>query len=176
MLGSDKMTTSVAFLAGASSGSLETVVNCPPEVIKVRLQSRENLKIYSGTIDAIVKVVRSEGISAVYKGFEPMVLRNFTWNGCFFGVSFYLRSQMPQSTTNASAMGQLFVAGAAGGLVGAVLATPFDVLKTRAQNATAALPYSNSFSGILHLSKHEGAQPPYLSRTNAVTAIVTAAV
>jgi hypothetical protein len=54
------------------------------------LQSRENLKVYNGTIDAIVKVVRSEGVSAVYKGFEPMVLRNFTWNGCFFGVAFYL--------------------------------------------------------------------------------------
>jgi hypothetical protein len=126
----------------------------------VRLQSRENLKIYNGTIDAIVKVVRSEGVGAVYKGFEPMALRNFTWNGCFFGVAFYLRSLMPKSTTNSAAMGQLFVAGASGGFVGAVCATPFDVLKSRAQNATAALPYSNSFSGIFHLSKHEGPPPP----------------
>ncbi len=30
---------------------------------------------------------------------------------------------------------------------GAVFATPFDVLKSRAQNATTPLPYSNSFSG-----------------------------
>jgi hypothetical protein len=66
---------------------------------------------------------------------------------------------MPKSTTNTSAMSQLFVAGAAGGFVGAIFATPFDVLKSRAQNATTALPYSNSFTGILHLSKHEGTLP-----------------
>jgi hypothetical protein len=48
----------------------EAFVNCPFEVVKVRLQSPDALSLYSGTVDAALKIARQEGPAALYKGLE----------------------------------------------------------------------------------------------------------
>ena len=53
------------------AGMTETIVNCPFELVKVRLQAKENKALYKSTLDAVVKIYRNEGIRALYKGFEP---------------------------------------------------------------------------------------------------------
>jgi len=57
-------------MAGTMAGMTETIVNCPFEVVKVRVQAKENKALYRSTLDAVVKIYRNEGLMALYKGFE----------------------------------------------------------------------------------------------------------
>ncbi len=51
-------------------GATEAFINCPFEVIKVRMMSTDSLKAYNSVPDATLKIARQEGILALYKGFE----------------------------------------------------------------------------------------------------------
>jgi solute carrier family 25 2-oxodicarboxylate transporter 21 len=60
-----------AALAGAMAGATETLVNCPFETIKVRMQSLEHLNRFKSTGHCLLETVRTEGPLALYRGFEP---------------------------------------------------------------------------------------------------------
>ncbi|XP_050685295.1 mitochondrial uncoupling protein Bmcp [Leptidea sinapis] len=75
----------------ASLGS--AVASTPLDVIRTRLMNQRNVKgvaavggvrIYKGTVDCLLQTVRSEGGSALYKGFVPTWLRMGPWNIIFF--------------------------------------------------------------------------------------------
>jgi Mitochondrial carrier protein len=63
---------SVTRVAGASAGVTEALINCPFELVKVRMQALENQKLYRGTAHAVTTILRSEGVAVLYRGVEPM--------------------------------------------------------------------------------------------------------
>lgn len=50
---------------------------------------------YSGTFDAILKILKQEGPLALYNGLEATVWRHAAWNGGYFGVIFGVRDFLP---------------------------------------------------------------------------------
>lgn len=67
------------FTASMFSGFLTTVASMPVDIAKTRLQ---NMKVsadgkaeYRGTIDVLSRVVRQEGVFALWKGFTPYFCR-----------------------------------------------------------------------------------------------------
>lgn len=66
------------FVASMFSGFVTTVASMPVDMAKTRIQ---NMKIvdgkpeYKGTIDVLGKVVRHEGVFALWKGFTPYFCR-----------------------------------------------------------------------------------------------------
>ncbi|CAH0603575.1 unnamed protein product [Chrysodeixis includens] len=75
----------------ASLGS--AVASTPLDVIRTRMMNQRKMKnqvakpserIYTGTIDCLLRTVRSEGFLALYKGFIPTWLRMGPWNIIFF--------------------------------------------------------------------------------------------
>lgn len=79
-------------MAGLATGVTEAVlVVTPAEVCKIRLQaqSKEHGRC-NGLLDMASKIVREEGVGALYKGVVPTILRqgcnqavNFTFYGLF---------------------------------------------------------------------------------------------
>lgn len=84
----------VASLGGA-------VASTPLDVIRTRLMNQKRIaipaptlntyppaaptaKIYAGTVDCLLRTVRTEGCMALYKGFIPAWLRMGPWNIIFF--------------------------------------------------------------------------------------------
>jgi len=66
------------FLASMTSGLVTTVVSMPVDIVKTRLQSMkvvDGAPEYRGAGDAFVKIVRSEGVVSLWKGFTPYYLR-----------------------------------------------------------------------------------------------------
>lgn len=67
------------FVASMMSGFITTVASMPVDIAKTRLQ---NMKVsadgkaeYRGTIDVLSRVVRQEGVLALWKGFTPYFCR-----------------------------------------------------------------------------------------------------
>ena len=66
-------------LAGATGGTVGTILNTPMDVVKSRIQNSPkiagSIPKYNWAYPAIGTVLKEEGFSALYKGFLPKVLR-----------------------------------------------------------------------------------------------------
>eukprot|EP01119_Soliformovum_irregulare_P004851 TRINITY_DN159_c0_g1_i1.p1 TRINITY_DN159_c0_g1~~TRINITY_DN159_c0_g1_i1.p1 ORF type:complete len:243 (-),score=69.62 TRINITY_DN159_c0_g1_i1:66-794(-) len=72
-------TTLYNFIAGGIAGTLGTILNTPPDVVKSRIQNQVVVAgvkpKYNWTIPSMIEIARTEGMGALYKGFTPKVLR-----------------------------------------------------------------------------------------------------
>ena len=66
-------------LAGATGGTIGTILNTPMDVVKSRIQNSPkvvgSIPKYNWAWPAVGTVMKEEGFSALYKGFLPKVLR-----------------------------------------------------------------------------------------------------
>ncbi|GMH19082.1 hypothetical protein Nepgr_020923 [Nepenthes gracilis] len=79
--GSNGVTALQIFLLGALAKLGATVVTYPLLVVKSRLQSKQvisadNRRHYRGTSDAIMKMIRYEGLSGFYKGMSTKIVQS----------------------------------------------------------------------------------------------------
>ena len=72
-----------ALLGGMASGCFSTLCNNPFDMVKTRMQGLE-AKRYNGFIDCFVKVVRQEGVSALWNGTLPRLMRVVPGQGIIF--------------------------------------------------------------------------------------------
>jgi solute carrier family 25 (mitochondrial citrate transporter), member 1 len=135
--------TSITFTAGLASGLTEAVlVVTPAEVCKIRMQSQYHSLMdptqmahrkYTNVLQTALVIVREEGISALYKGVVPTMLRQ----GCNQAVNFTAYSIIKQQVNN-----------------------PLDVIKTRLQKQVVvpgkAPKYSGLLSGVAVIAREEG--------------------
>lgn len=136
---SGKLTQKKAVVAGMSAGITEAFVVVPFELVKIRLQAKENIGVYKNTTDALKKILQNEGPLALYKGLEATFWRNASWNGGYFGLIHWLTAQFPKPQTESQTLLRDFVAGAISGTFATMLNTPFDTAKTRIQNQDVGL-------------------------------------
>eukprot|EP01080_Neovahlkampfia_damariscottae_P005300 gene5300-8918_t len=120
--------------AGAMAGATETFVNCPFEVVKVRMQSKDNLKLYKNTMDAVVQIGKNEGILTLYKGFEAQLFRNAMWNGTYFALIPFVKNLAGPANSKSEELTKKFISGSIAGTIATTTNTPFDVVKSRIQN------------------------------------------
>lgn len=144
------------FMSGAAAGMTEAFINCPFEVVKVRMQAKENVGIYKNTRHATMSTIRNEGVFALYKGFEAQLWRNGVWNGTYFGVIHKIKAAMPKPTNKKEELGVNFVAGFIAGTAATTLNTPLDVVKSRKQNPAHAVHYKWALPSVAKIYREEG--------------------
>jgi solute carrier family 25 2-oxodicarboxylate transporter 21 len=86
-----KETAKVRFLAGFLSGWPEAAVVTPFDTVKVKLQSRRFSSQYQNSWDCMKGVIKQDGVIGLWRGLEPTLWRNGTWNGIYFTVIGYIR-------------------------------------------------------------------------------------
>ncbi|KAH7124132.1 mitochondrial 2-oxodicarboxylate carrier protein-like protein [Dendryphion nanum] len=132
------LTQPIAILTGASAGATESLVVVPFELVKIRLQDKTSAARYNGLVDCLSKVIRQEGLLALYNGFEATLWRHIVWNAGYFGCIFQVRSLLPAPSEAKKPKVQKTIndlaAGFVGGVVGTTLNTPLDVIKSRIQS------------------------------------------
>jgi solute carrier family 25 (mitochondrial 2-oxodicarboxylate transporter), member 21 len=69
------MNQPLSVLTGATAGASESFVVVPFELVKIRLQDRASAGKYNGAADAVVKIIRQEGLLALYNGLEATLWR-----------------------------------------------------------------------------------------------------
>ena len=77
----DRISALEVFLLGATAKLGATVTTYPLLVVKSRLQAKQeiggsNSLRYTGTVDAIIKMIRYEGISGFYKGMSTKIVQS----------------------------------------------------------------------------------------------------
>src|SRR5436853_7496006 len=73
--GVNTMTQPLSVLTGATAGATEAFVVVPFELVKIRLQDRASAGKYNGAVDAVAKIIKNEGIVALYNCLEATPLR-----------------------------------------------------------------------------------------------------
>lgn len=85
------------FTASMISGFVTTVASMPVDIAKTRIQNMkinaDGSKEYKGAIDVLIKVIRHEGVFALWKGFWPYYFRL----GPHTVITFILMEQMNQA-------------------------------------------------------------------------------
>lgn len=73
-------------LASVASGLCATTLSCPADVIKTRMmnQGQEAKAMYKNSYDCLVKTVKYEGATALWKGFLPTWARLGPWQFVFW--------------------------------------------------------------------------------------------
>jgi solute carrier family 25 citrate transporter 1 len=161
----------VTFTAGLASGLTEAIlVVTPAEVCKIRMQSQYHSMIdpsqmqhrkYTNVVQTAVTIVREEGISALYKGVVPTMLRQ----GCNQAVNFTAYSAIKQkvmeyqNTDQLQHWQSLLIGGLSGGM-GPLVNNPLDVVKTRLQKQIVHPGKEPKYTGLSQacvvIAKEEG--------------------
>jgi len=80
------LNTLAVLTAGGMAGIANWSVAIPGDVIKSRMQTAPK-GTYSGFVDCVTKLIKTEGVPALFKGLGPAMVRAFPANAaCFFGV------------------------------------------------------------------------------------------
>ncbi|KAK9490952.1 hypothetical protein V1508DRAFT_399401 [Lipomyces doorenjongii] len=109
--GATQMNQPLSVLTGATAGATEAFVVVPFELVKIRLQDKVSGSLYKSLLDVAIKIVRNEGILAIYNGLE-------------FGVIFKVRELMPKAETPSGQTMNDLIAGTIGGTAGTIPNTP----------------------------------------------------
>lgn len=126
----DLTAVAAPMLAGCISRTASVTVISPLELVRTKLQSRENYR-YSELFPIIRNAVKQEGILSLWRGLSPMLLRDVPfsmiyWLG-FEQCKIMLLARMDYSPVVP------FIAGSISGAIAAALTTPLDVVKTHMQ-------------------------------------------
>jgi solute carrier family 25 2-oxodicarboxylate transporter 21 len=163
--GKGKISQTGAVVAGTGAGIIEAHIVVPFELVKIRLQAKEYAGLYSSTLDALTKIVKTEGLMTLYNGLEATIWRHGTWNAGYFGSIHLVRTTLPEAKTKTGNSFRNFVAGAVAGTVGTILNTPFDVVKSRIQmqrKVDGVVPkYNWTIPGLASVFAEEGPRALY---------------
>ena len=117
-------------MAGCISRTASVTVIAPLELVRTKLQSRENYR-YSELFPIMRNAVKQEGILSLWRGLSPMLLRDVPFSMIYW-LGFEQLKVMLLTRMEYSAMVP-FLAGSISGAVAAALTTPLDVVKTHMQ-------------------------------------------
>uniref|UniRef100_A0A182N6L3 Mitochondrial dicarboxylate carrier n=1 Tax=Anopheles dirus TaxID=7168 RepID=A0A182N6L3_9DIPT len=127
----------------------------PLDLLKVTLQTQQEGKI--SLLQLTGKVVRTQGVLALYNGLSASLLRQLTYSTTRFGIYEVGKQAMG---SDSGFLGKALLAGAAGA-AGGFVGTPADMVNVRMQN-DIKLPleqrrnYKNAVDGLFRVYREEG--------------------
>merc|ERR1719217_395747 len=62
-------------LAGAAAGAVSVVLTMPQDTVKTRMQGEEAKKLYKGTVDCAMQILKNDGPMQFYAGTWPRMIR-----------------------------------------------------------------------------------------------------
>ncbi|ODV90049.1 hypothetical protein CANCADRAFT_1780 [Tortispora caseinolytica NRRL Y-17796] len=170
-----QISTLGGFIGGAIAACGAVTVTNPVEMVKTRMQLQGELsgtnakKVYTGLFQALRVIYKNEGIRGWQRGLTAAYIYQIGLNGSRLG--FY--EPIRQGTSSVfygdqnNRMWTSVFAGATSGIIGAVLGSPFYLIKTRMQSYSPTLPvgqqtyYKSVLHGLISVYKTEGIRGLY---------------
>ena len=136
-------------LSSMGSGAIASVIGNPMDISMVRMQA-DSLKPaaqrrgYAHVFDALTRIAREEGVTALWRGFQPTVARAIAMNVGMM-ATYDVAKDAIVAVNGDNMLSQVAASGIAGTAC-VVTSLPFDLVKTRLQNMTAGadgkMPYN----------------------------------
>ncbi|CAJ1383375.1 unnamed protein product [Effrenium voratum] len=147
-------------VAGMCSGGPEALVTTPFQVVKIRMQNKDLVQHYANDFDCLIKVLLEEGPQALLAGLQSTVIRNCVWNGVYFGTISFLSSSTDQRDGLVGGVQRLGT-GLCAGMFATCFNAPFDVAKSRIQQAKSESGSRTTFGVLADILRHEGPRALY---------------
>jgi len=90
-------------------------------------------KMYAGSIDCASKLVKADGVGALFKGLPPALVRQSTYGSMRYGFYTPIRDMLGIEPGKPVPLWKKIVAGAGSGAIASALANPTDLVKVRMQ-------------------------------------------
>lgn len=137
----------VKIAAGITTGALAMSIANPTDLVKIRFQTQASAggkPKYTSALSAYPKIVREEGVRALWTGLNANIFRNSVINAAELATydefkGFLLHRGMSDN------LPCHFIAGAMAGILAVIVGNPFDVLKSRMMAAEVG-----QYRGMLH--------------------------
>lgn len=152
-------------LSAVSAGGLAAMIGNPADLALIRMQSdglkplaqRQN---YTGVMNALSRIAKTEGIGALWAGAYPTVVRAMALNfGQLAGYS-QAKEQLKKSAPWLPSQAQTLAASAIAGFFASFFSLPFDFVKTRLQKQIKGpdgkLPYASMAACFRKVAQDEG--------------------
>ncbi|KAI0178651.1 mitochondrial carrier [Hypoxylon sp. FL1284] len=150
--------------AGLAAGGIAAFVGNPADLALIRMQS-DGLKPlaerrnYKSVVDALSSIVRAEGVTALWAGAAPTVVRAMSLN--LGQLAFFSEAKARlRDGTAWSPQSQTLAASAIAGFFASFLSLPFDFVKTRLQKQQRGpdgrLPYRGMSDCFVKVARQEG--------------------
>ncbi|KDE08552.1 hypothetical protein MVLG_01329 [Microbotryum lychnidis-dioicae p1A1 Lamole] len=152
-----------SMLAGAGAGLVTSVVTCPLDVIKTRLQASGATTAPRGLIGTCVHIASTAGFRGFYRGLGPTIIGYLPTWAIYFTVYDKIKSTMGRSRGNDDPISHI-VAAMVAGATGTIVTNPLWVVKTRFMTQTTGPnepPYSHTWDAIRRIYHTEGIQTFY---------------
>ncbi|XP_055352160.1 mitochondrial basic amino acids transporter-like [Paramacrobiotus metropolitanus] len=145
------------FLAGMLAGGVQSLISCPMELAKTKIQiqgilgpdpmeaiksgfaAHQKPPLYKSPSDCLWQLYRQRGLRAVYRGFNATLSRELPGFGTYFFAYEYLvrlmtpPSEEPGGPPGEIGIGRLLLAGGLSGIISWLVSFPQDVVKSRFQ-------------------------------------------
>lgn len=139
----EPLTLSQKAVAGGMAGGVMSFLNCPVELLKVKLQTqygdaKPGHKPYTGVFNCGVRTFQERGIGGLYRGLGITILRDIPSFWAYFGLyeglkaAFVYRRLGVADGSKSNGLEQ-FLAGGFAGISAWLTAYPQDVVKSRVQ-------------------------------------------
>ncbi|PON65529.1 Mitochondrial substrate/solute carrier [Trema orientale] len=167
------LTVNQQIICGAGAGVAVSILACPTELVKCRLQAQSALADsasagvavkYGGPLDVARQVLRSEGgVRGLFKGLVPTLAREVPGNAVMFGVYEAVKQYLAGGTdTSGLGRGSLIVAGGLAGGSFWFSVYPTDVVKSVIQVDDYKNPkFSGSIDAFRKIVASEGVKGLY---------------
>ena len=165
-------------VAGGGARAVVATVSSPLELLRTRMQATAGA---DGLAATAARAVRAGGVSSLWTGLTPTLLRDVPFSCVYWSIYESLRRRakaahpQQQLTTSAS-----FAAGAVAGSIAALVTTPLDVIKTRQQLLGGGGGNGGAPLSVLGVARSEGVAAlfagvvPRLARVAPANAIMIA--
>eukprot|EP00002_Diphylleia_rotans_P040679 TRINITY_DN970_c0_g1_i1.p1 TRINITY_DN970_c0_g1~~TRINITY_DN970_c0_g1_i1.p1 ORF type:complete len:298 (-),score=86.61 TRINITY_DN970_c0_g1_i1:432-1325(-) len=149
--------------SGLFAGAFGAMFGNPADLALVRMQADGTLPIsqrrnYKNVGDALIRIVREEGVLSLWKGCIPTVARAMSLNMAML-ASFDQSKEYLQEQIGKGFKAE-FGASIISGFFASAFSLPFDFVKTRIQkqqpNADGSLPYKSSIDCVKKVLQQEG--------------------
>lgn len=126
-------------ISGAVAGAVQSIVCCPMELAKTRVQTQSKKvnahERYHGSFDCLQKIFKKSGIKGCYRGMTITLIREIPSFAIYFGTfELYCVALTPKgSSTDCIGPLGLLLAGGMSGISSWVFTYPIDVVKSRIQ-------------------------------------------
>lgn len=137
------------FISGAIASTSLLPLSSPIELVKIKLQSQMKRTTFIGPIDCFKQIYNVGGVKGLYRGTVPLTLRTMAGLGVRFGISCGVWNVCESDLlpmVNSTTFGVIGMVG----VLGWLLALPFDTIKTILQADDHINP---QWKGTRHVAK-----------------------
>lgn len=151
--------------AGLASGALSSFIGNPFDLSLVRMQADSVLppaerRNYGNVGAALSRIVREEGVLALWRGSSPTIARAMALNSSMLATSDQAKEALGPYLGGETALPTLLLSSLLSGITASVASLPFDMVKTRLQKMRpgpdGVMPYAGFIDCARKIAVTEG--------------------